>query len=193
MGLVKRLWLFCNLLMASFSASDIYSPEMEHMSVCELFKESSIQKLVGGIQAILVKVCTVCAHYCQFLQLNCTKQGNHSNPMQIALNILAKGIKQMYITNIPILPEAFLTFASESSKGVPIFISASAISAYRHFFFQYRHIGYRQTFLVPILPNSTAVSYCNADYSVRHLNENNETTKLVQTLKSPPPLREGPK
>ncbi len=38
-------------------------------------------------------------------------------------------------------------------KGVPIFISALAISAYRHFFFQYQHIGYRQTFLVPILPN----------------------------------------
>ena len=35
---------------------------------------------------------------------------------------------------------------------MPIFISASAISAYRHFFFQYRHIGYRQIISVLILP-----------------------------------------
>ncbi len=47
------------------------------------------------------------------------------------------------------------------------------------------------------VPNPAAISYCNADYSVRHLNENNgnennKNRKLVQTLKSPPPLREGP-
>ncbi len=34
----------------------------------------SIEELVGGIQAILVKVCTVCAHYCHLLQHNYTKQ-----------------------------------------------------------------------------------------------------------------------
>ncbi len=33
--------------------------------------------------------------------------------------------------------------------------------------------------------------YCCADYSVRHLNENNKNTKHAQTLKSPP-LQEGP-
>ena len=46
------------------------------------------------------------------------------------------------------------------------------------------------------VPNPVATNYCYADYSVRYLNENenenNEKTKPVQTLKSPPPLWEGP-
>ncbi len=45
------------------------------------------------------------------------------------------------------------------------------------------------------VPNPVATNYCYADYSVRHLNENenenNEKTKPVQILKRPP-LREGP-
>ncbi len=45
---------------------------------------------------------------------------------------------------------------------------------------------------VRVYPNPVTISYCYADYSVGHLNnENNETTKHVQTLKSTP-LREGP-
>ena len=37
------------------------------------------------------------------------------------------------------------------------------------------------------IPNPVAINFCNADYSVRHLNnENDETTKHVQTLKRPP-------
>ncbi len=44
--------------------------------------------------------------------------------------------------------------SSRDIKDVPIFISASAISAYRHFFSisTYAHIGYWQTFFLPILP-----------------------------------------
>ncbi len=37
-------------------------------------RKLSIENLVEGIQAILVKVCTVCAHYCQFSHLNYTEQ-----------------------------------------------------------------------------------------------------------------------
>ena len=34
----------------------------------------SIKKVVRGIKAILAKLCTICAHFCQFLHLNCAEQ-----------------------------------------------------------------------------------------------------------------------
>ena len=57
-------------------------------------------------------------------------------------------------------------------------------------------VGCAMSRCVAKVPNSAAISYCDADYSVRHLNENNEnenneTKKLVHTLQRPP-LREGP-
>ena len=63
-------------------------------------RKLSIENLVEGIQAILAKVCTVCAHYWQFSHLIIpNRQGNYSNPMQIAFNILTEGIEQMDKTN----------------------------------------------------------------------------------------------
>ena len=45
-------------------------------------------------------LCTVCAHLLLFLQLNGIKRmADDPNPMQIASNILKKGIQQMYHTN----------------------------------------------------------------------------------------------
>ena len=43
-------------------------------------------------------------------------------------------------------------------------------------------VGYAMPKYVAKFPNPAAISFCNADYSVKHLNENNETTKLVQAL-----------
>ncbi len=40
------------------------------VKICKL----SNKRPVGGIQAILVKLCTIFAHYCQFLHLNYTEQ-----------------------------------------------------------------------------------------------------------------------
>ena len=67
------------------------------VKICKL----SIKKLVGGIQAIIVKLCTIFAHFCQFLHLNYTEQGGKllKSYMQIAFSILTEGIEQMYNTN----------------------------------------------------------------------------------------------
>ncbi len=54
-------------------------------------------------------------------------------------------------------------------------------------------VGCAMSRCVAKVPNPVATNHCYADYSVRHLNENenNKKTKSVQTLKRPP-LREGP-
>ncbi len=48
----------------------------------------SIKKLVGGIKAILIKLCTVCAHFCQFFHLNCTEQARKINALKTSFQHL---------------------------------------------------------------------------------------------------------